>query len=261
MAIDWANDPFARLYKRETDDDLLISWEARAVWHEFIKKCDQSGLIETRRGVRGLAALIRMPVEVVERVLQELLEDGRLRSVPNKGFIAPNYLVANFTPRSDNARQADSRLRRRMEAMATENQSVTSAFASHDVTRGHTESLADTHNSTDHTHHTSSGASAPAGTLFDLGGTAPAKKPGRAPKTRHCIPSDWEPRQQERDLAASLGLDCDAEASEFRKFWLADGRPKKDWHQTFANRLEAQAERRGSGGYRPAEQPRRIKEL
>lgn len=260
MAIDWANDPFARLYKRETDDDLLLSWEARAVWHEFIKKCDQSGLLETRRGVRGLAALIRVPVEVVERVLQELIEDGRMRSVPNKGFIAPNYLVANFTPRSDNARQADSRLRRRMEAMATDNQPVTIVNPSLDVTRGHTASLAVTHNSTDHTHHIGTSApAAPVETPFELQET-PAKRRGRPPKARHGIPHDWRPRDQERELAASLGLDCDVEAREFLNWWLADGRPKKDWHQTFANRLEAQA-KRGGGGWRPPEQVRQIKEL
>ncbi len=141
MALDWTNEPYTRLYKRDTDDDLLLSWEARSVWYEFIKKCDYSGIIPTRRGVRGLAATLRFPLDVVERALAELLEDGRLRSTEDKtGFIAPNYECANFAPRSDKARKVESRIRRRHEALSGE--PVTPGHTeSHAATNGHTRSL------------------------------------------------------------------------------------------------------------------------
>ncbi|MGN6105450.1 MAG: hypothetical protein ACTHU0_10125 [Kofleriaceae bacterium] len=110
--MDWSNEPYVRLYTRETDDDLLLSWQARAVWHELMKKFDRSGLIETRRGVRGLAAMIRMPVEVVESALPELLEDRRLQQV-ERGYFAPNFLEAQTITKSDKQRQRESRERRR----------------------------------------------------------------------------------------------------------------------------------------------------
>lgn len=251
MGIDWANEPYVRLFKRETDDDLILSWEARAVWHEFLKKCDRSGLIETRRGVRGMADQVRIPLEVVERALAELLEDGRIRSVPNAGFIAPNYMEANDTPRSDRARQIESRLRRKLNAL-------------HDtpVTNGHAESREVTHiiSDTDHTKDSPAPSEPPASPPSDLFGGAPEDKPDKT-KRRCRIPDDWEPKPAERALAESLGLNCDTEAEEFKDFWLGDGRPKSNWDRTFRVRLRAQANRQGGSRFHRQSEPRRIEDL
>jgi hypothetical protein len=110
MATDWASEHFVRLYTRETDDDLLLSWEARAVWHELLKKFDKQGRLSTKRGARGLAALIRVPFDVVERAIAELVEDGRLKQEGGL-FFAPNYQHANYTPRSPAARMHQLRTR------------------------------------------------------------------------------------------------------------------------------------------------------
>jgi hypothetical protein len=245
MAIDWSNEPYARLFKRETDDDLLLTWEARAVWHEFLKRCDASGLLTTKRGVQGVAALLRIPHEVVERVLQELIEDGRIRSVPNVGFVAPNYTEANFASRSDRARQAESRLRRRQDAVsAVSGDSLVreSHAVSHAVTSGHTESQPVTHNTHNITDHHQS-ASPPAGDGFRLE-SEPKQKGKRRTATE--IPPDWQPGETERQLATELGLNCDQEAVEFQSYWLSEGKTKKDWNQAFRNRLYSQARRGGS---------------
>lgn len=255
MAIDWPNEDFARLYKRETDDDLLLSWEALAVWHMFLKRCDKSGLLETKRGVRGLAALLRIPHEVIERVLQELLEDGRLRSIPHHGFMAPNYVNANYVARSDKARKAHSRLTQRVTGASEkvtgrvdgqhgdgvdcdESDRDDSEFQddgsdrhgadmSHDVTGSHAESqFSQSINQSINQH-----------------SAAPR---GRA-RSRCAIPPDWKPRARELELATSLGLDANSEAREFLDYWLGDGRAKADWDQTFAARLQAQARGRRRG--------------
>lgn len=151
MALDWSSEPYCRLFKRETDDDLLLSWQARAVWHELLKKFDRSGLIETKRGLKGLAALIRIPFEVVESAIPELLEDGRLRAVTQRNaFIAPNYMTANDTPRSNKARQDEFRKRRRSDVLSTTDHSDEETSALRDVTEsnavshGVTQSRADT---------------------------------------------------------------------------------------------------------------------
>jgi hypothetical protein len=233
MGIDWSNEDYARLYKRETDDDLLLSWEARAVWHEFLKRCDKGGLLETKRGVRGFAALIRIPVEVVERVLQELLEDGRLRSVPNKGFVSPNYVSANYVARSTRARQEHSRLMKRVTGSGqTGHDGSDSELSSEDhesVSRGVTSGHAVSHFS-----HTNQPTNQPPS----------ARSRGRASGSRSAIHPSWEPQAKEREIALGLGLDPDAEAKEFLTYWLGDGRAKADWDQAFESRLLAQAKRR-----------------
>lgn len=116
--MDWPNEKWVKLYTRDTDDHLVLSWQARAVWHEMIRKFDRSGLIEMKRGRRGLAALIRIPLEVVDAAIPELVEDGRLRELPN-GYFAPNFMEAQEATSSNSQRQRESRERRRAKANAT----------------------------------------------------------------------------------------------------------------------------------------------
>lgn len=231
MAIDWASDDFARLFKRETDDDLLLSWEALAAWHMFLKKCDKSGLIETKRGVRGLSAVLRIPLEVLDRVLEELLEDGRIRNAPDRGFYAPNYARANYTARTPGSRQADARIRSAITMTSPHGAGSSDACdgLQNGVTSSHMESRGVT-------------SSHVVDPISDQIRTAhiPRVRAGRG-----AISSDWKPRDREVAMAAALGLDVDEEAKEFLDYWLADGRAKKDWDQAFANRLDQQSKRNG----------------
>jgi len=250
MPIDWSSEPFSRLYKRETDDDLLLSWEARAVWHEFLKRCDASGFIATKRGAMGLAALIRIPLDVVERVLPELLDDGRLQEKPSVGFWAPNYVEANYVARTTAARKMASRLGQRARCQSGRNDSdgigsedsedvTTSHVESRDVTSSHVESrdvtsshVESQNRQSDHTNHTN-----------HTNHHSASDDAGASKKRRAGIPEDWEPRDAERKIARELGLDCDREAEEFKTYWLGDGRPKKNWDLTFRNRLYSLAKR------------------
>lgn len=109
--MDWANEDYVKVYTRVTDDDLLLSWQALALWRAMLVRFDRSGLIETRRGLRGLAALVHIPLEVVEPAMAELLEDGRITQTPT-GYFAPNFMEAQETSKSDKNRQKESRMRR-----------------------------------------------------------------------------------------------------------------------------------------------------
>lgn len=95
MSLDWANERYVRVYTRDTAEQLCWPWEARAIWWLLIRKADRSGMlpVPAKLGVRGLAALISMPVEVVEVGLAALLEDGCVRAVPD-GYLIPNYIEA-----------------------------------------------------------------------------------------------------------------------------------------------------------------------
>jgi hypothetical protein len=246
MAIDWASDHFVRLYTRETEDDLLLSWEARALWHELLKKFDKRGLLPTRRGARGISALVRVPVEVVERALPELLEDGRILETQT-GYQAPNYQSANYTSRSSAARKADERTRTqigRRPVAGTGAQEPSNGDEgykmSHAVTESHEESLRSDQIRSDH---------------------AQGALSSRA--RRSVISSDWVPSEADRALAVELGLDPETEAKEFLAYWLGEGKPKADWNQTFRARLEKRAEfmRRRRPGASGAQEERDIRDL
>ena len=168
----WEDEPYVRLYKRETPEWAVLSWEARALFHEMLKKTDLAGiLIVGKSGLRGLAGLVRMPVNVVDRALhgeEGLLADGCVVEIDG-GYLMPNYVEAQQARQSDRARKQEQRNRDRAAKLATsravtprppasevsreqeetgqsvtnrddESQNVTDRHGeSHDVTRGHSE--------------------------------------------------------------------------------------------------------------------------
>lgn len=225
MSLDWSTEPFAPLFKRVTDEDRLLTWKARAVWREFLQRCDNEGFIEARRGVRGFAAVLEIPLDVVEGALPELIEDGRIRSLPDRGFLAPNYAAALCGVYEQIARARDKKRKKAQRASG--------ARTSPDKSKV-----------TDQ------------GSDLDLGSPSLFPEPdpfkqssgdhatsGRA-RGRHRIPNDWKPRDQERASCVELGLNCDEEAAEFLSYWQGDGRTKADWDRTFLNRLYQQAKRK-----------------
>lgn len=69
------------------------------------------------------------------------------------------------------------------------------------------------------------------------------------------LPDDWEPSQAHRDLAAELGVDCDAEAAKMRDWALAKDERKVRWGAAFSGWLrragERKSERRASAPSAP----------
>ena len=140
--MDWSNEDYVRMYTRETDDDLALSWQALALWRAMLCRFDRSGLLATRRGNRGLAAMVRMPFEVVDPAIAELVSDGRVRAIAS-GYFAPNFVEAQGATKSDKQRQKESREKRASNARAMPD--VTSrdgavTIRDENVTTGHTPS-------------------------------------------------------------------------------------------------------------------------
>jgi hypothetical protein len=118
--VDWSNERYVRIYVRETVGDVALSWQARSIWKEILTKCDRAGVIGLgRHGVRGLAGLIRIPREIVEKYFQELLDDGRVR-IQGQYLVVPNFIEAQEATQSDRQRAAESRSRRREKALLGE---------------------------------------------------------------------------------------------------------------------------------------------
>lgn len=137
--MDWTNERYVRVYTRDTEDDLLLSWQASALWVAIMRKMDRAGVLEAKRGAASVALIVRWPVEVVAAALPELLADGRLVE-HEVGFLAPNFLEAQEAPQSDKQRAAESRARRRERSRSVTNRDVTITIRDQNVTPGHTTS-------------------------------------------------------------------------------------------------------------------------
>lgn len=135
--MDWSNERYVRLYTRDTDTWISLSWQARALLALMLRKVDRAGVLETVRGARGVAGLTTLPLEVVEVGLADLLEAGTVREI-GVGYFMPKFLEAQEAPMSDAQRARDSRERRRDKATAAQItrdvESQNGASASHSVT-------------------------------------------------------------------------------------------------------------------------------
>lgn len=140
----WADERYVRLYTRDTIDWNALGWEAQALFVFILRKVDRAGLLELgRQGLRGLAALVGMPLDVVERALPLLLED---RCVEQRGstVVIPNFIEAQESPQSDAQRKRNQRENDLARALLEERAlSVTNRDeSSQNVTKGHTASHA-----------------------------------------------------------------------------------------------------------------------
>lgn len=116
--MNWAEEDYVRIYKRNTVEIAAWGWETRAVFWELMRLADEDGSVPCP-SVKGLCALLMMPVEVVEPALTTLCQGGPMDKLEN-GFQIRNYLAAQRTPRQDAARKREER-RRRLAAVVQDN--------------------------------------------------------------------------------------------------------------------------------------------
>lgn len=115
----WEDERYVRVYTRDTGEWLALGWEAQALFMLLLRKADRAGLVPTgKAGIRGLAALAGMPLDVVQRVAPLLLEDGCLREATG-GYVIPNFITAQEARASDAQRKRDQRERDRDKAIAS----------------------------------------------------------------------------------------------------------------------------------------------
>ncbi len=142
--VDWSNERYVRLYTRDSVTWSLLSWEAQALLCFLLRKVDRAGVMDLggNEPARAAAAVVRMPLDVVERALPELTAAG-VFEISETAMVMPNYIEAQEAKSSDKQRQSESRGRRRDRARAgvpvtprdTSSQPVTRGHdVSHDVT-------------------------------------------------------------------------------------------------------------------------------
>jgi uncharacterized phage protein (TIGR02220 family) len=146
--MDWANERYVRVYTRDTVSWKLCDWRAHTVLLHLFRKVDRAGVLEVGGdGVIGLAAVLELPVEVVEPGIEQLTRSiGRRPTVLFTGsaYVIPNFIEAQEARQSDPQRAKESRARRRdLTSLESRNVTVPSQNVtqpSHDVTPSHTAS-------------------------------------------------------------------------------------------------------------------------
>ena len=123
----WEDERYVRAYTKDTPDWLAMGWEAHALFWELLRKVDRAGLLDLgKSGVRGVSATTGIPLDVVERALPVLLNDGCV-AMNGKVLIMPNYIDAQEARQSDKQRQRECRAKARDSAVSghTVSQNVT----------------------------------------------------------------------------------------------------------------------------------------
>lgn len=121
--MDWSNERYVRVYTRDTTTWKLMDWRAHTVLLHLFRKVDRAGVLDVGDdGVLGLAAVLELPIEIVESGIAQLCASrGAQPTVIATGsaFVLPRFIEAQEAPQSDVQRQRELRARRRDQALAT----------------------------------------------------------------------------------------------------------------------------------------------
>lgn len=256
---------YVRIYTRDTMTMLMLPWEARALFWEILRKVDRAGIIDLGEyGARGLATMVHMPADVVDRQLPELLT-AKAVEIRGRLLVVPRFVEAQEAKLSDKARQQAARERARDAARAdvvgvrapaadsTEN--VTSRDAtvtprdaavthsdssSHGVTARHAASRDVTPScavpSRTEPSHAKGGGEATASLP-----TVPKARSKSEPTSRGTrVPMDFKPSSETIAMFREQGFDCRPHVEEFIDHWCAVSGAKgvkTEWDRTFRNRM------------------------
>jgi hypothetical protein len=107
----YEDEPFIKVYTRDTIDFLGLSYEARTLCVYLARYVDRAGILRVgKNGLRGVAVAVRADWDKIAAPLQELIDDGRVRFLPEKGaLLIPNHIEMQSASASDPARQRKSR--------------------------------------------------------------------------------------------------------------------------------------------------------
>jgi hypothetical protein len=111
----WEDERYIRVFTRDTPPWDALGWEAQALLVLIFRKMDRTGVLALGgSGRRGLAACVRMPLDVVERSLDILLEDGVL-AMRGPDLFCKNFMSAQDCAKSDALRSREKRERAHLE--------------------------------------------------------------------------------------------------------------------------------------------------
>lgn len=258
--MDWPNERYVRVYVRDSVTWKVIDWQARAVLLFVLRKVDRSGVIDVGEdGIDGLAAIIELPIDVVERGVPQLLKRGTLVRKPT-AFVLPNFLEAQEAVQSDAQRARESRARRRAQALGT-TAGTTIAGSAHDVTSRDANTETPSRGVTKQAENVT-----PASPSLASPGQ-PSCAPGEAKReaassgtvSTHPLPDGWSPPaggrwEAEAEAARTRGISDEQLARKLRKFVeLAKRKTIRaaDWDSQFAEWISTERPERNAAERKP----------
>jgi hypothetical protein len=278
--MDFEDEPYMRLYQRDTKTWLRWRWEGQTVFVLTSRKLDRAGVLDdVTDPVTDVALITGLPEEVVSVGLERVLKSGTFE-IRGGRLVAPRYVEAQTAVKSNRLRSAELRKRRRDRArtgdgndevvppdvgvtrdsksepsVTDETRSVTPEPAPvseptrrttrhNAATRGATPSLA--YPSLAYPNQTPRPPDEPP-KISGSTSSPSGRKRTKAPRARTLCPTDLQPDETTAAEAWKLGFTDELLArtvTEFINWWRGDGRLKADWQATLRNRLLTEAERR-----------------
>jgi hypothetical protein len=117
----WEDEPYVKLYTRNTITWKTLGWEGRLVLLELLRHVDRAGLLDLGmfEPVAALAALLDIPEEIVGEGWARVVEKSCAvlrRGTEGLVILLPNFIEAQKARQSDAARQRKSRENARSKA-------------------------------------------------------------------------------------------------------------------------------------------------
>jgi hypothetical protein len=109
--VRWEDEAYVKVYTRDTPEFLLLSWQARCLFFELIRKVDRAGVLAVGKlGLKGVAVILRAPWEELKAPLEELVAAERIVFNADAGTVLlPSHIEAQSATQSDAARKRKSR--------------------------------------------------------------------------------------------------------------------------------------------------------
>jgi hypothetical protein len=135
--MDFTNEPYVRLYTRDTLTWKRFNWQAKAIVPLLFRRLDRSGTLDLdgMDPVGAVAIASELPPEVIAEGLPKLLELGVLE-LRGDFLVAPRFLEAQECIKSDKLRAREYRERKRSQVMAEPSRNVTNRHATNETSRG-----------------------------------------------------------------------------------------------------------------------------
>lgn len=132
--VNWDDEPFIKVYTRDTVWWCSLSWQAQGLLVLILRKCDRAGVIDLAGlGAAGLAGQLKMPTADLERYLPELTGKYGAIRVTDAKLVALNFVEAQGANKSERLRAKEHREKRRSDALR-ENDEKTENVTNRDAT-------------------------------------------------------------------------------------------------------------------------------
>ena len=254
--MNFEDEPYVRIYQRDTKTWLQFGWEGQSVLCLLMRKLDRAGVLDdVTDPVADVALVTRMPEEVVSVGLARLLKAGTLEHHGNR-LVAPRYVEADMA----RAGQLDAEVepdeppitiappsvmpepRDATPATRDVSPAPRATTSGHAASRAVTPSLADP--SLADPDPPLPPSSEPPAQTASTGSAGRGKR--SKPRARSQCPADLQPDATTTETAWTLGftqVQLARTVAEFIDYWRGRGDLGADWQATLRNRLRREAER------------------